>query len=353
MSGKRFWILGGEIKRRKRLFLFTSVMVAVVVVFCLLRSDFSRKPALIPREPRLSCCKQMPEKPLADLCAPSVDTSGCSCEDFMYCHMVVVSAVSSNHFQEFKSFVGSVQKFLPSVKILVYDLGLSDHDRSLTASYCNVKIRSFKFDKYPAHVSDLYMYSWKPILLDEVAREYEIILYGDASVRILGPYIYDAFRLLRRFPFIAGRRHKLPFMSFVHEGMLEYMKYPFSRKMLYDVGGVEANLLLMWANNTTRKHIVEPLLDCAVHKECISPEGAVLHGCAFYYPFIHSHWYRDGSYVGSHRYDQSALNLILIREFGLGKVKDYLNQTLNDALWHVDRTEKKFDTHINFHVKSC
>ena len=79
----------------------------------------------------------------------------------------------------------------------------------------------------------------------------------------------------------------------------------------------------------------------------------MLHGCAFYYPFIHSHWYRDGSYVGSHRYDQSALNLILIREFGLGKVKDYLNQTLNDALWHVDRTEKKFDTHINFHVKSC
>ena len=346
--------------------MLTVVIVGVVVAFCLLlRSDFSRKPALIPREPRLSCCKQMSEKPLADLCAPSVEslsTSGCSCEDFMYCRMVAVTAVSSNHFQEFKSFVGSVQKFLPSVKILVYDLGLSDHDRSQIASYCNVKIRSFKFDKYPAHVSDLHTYSWKPIVLDEVVREYEIVLYGDSSVRITGPYIYDAFRLLRRFPFIAGSRHKIPFMSMVHEGMLEYMKYPFSRKMLYDVGGVEANLLLMWANNTTRKHIVEPLLDCAVHKECIAPKGAVLNCCTLYYLFIHNYWYRDGSYVGAHRYDQAALNLILIREFGLGKVKDYLNQTLNDALWHVDRTDDKrsgnhtyfgHNHHIYFNVKLC
>ena len=50
-----------------------------------------------------------------------------------------MSAVSSNHFQEFKCFVGLVQKFLPSVKILIYDLGLLDHDRSQIASPVNAE----------------------------------------------------------------------------------------------------------------------------------------------------------------------------------------------------------------------
>lgn len=261
--------------------------------------------------------------------------------------------MSSNHFEEFKSLIGSVQAFLPGVKTVVYDLGLTDGDRATATSYCNVEIRSFAFDKYPVHVKDLHTYSWKPILLDEVARDHEIILYADASGRITGPYIFEAFKLLIRFPFIAGRRHKLPFMSFVHEGMLQYMKYPFSRKMLYSVGGVEANLFMMRVNNVTMNHIMKPWVDCALHPDCIAPKGAVLWGSAFYYPFIHTHWYRDGSYVGNHRYDQSALNLILIREFGLDKIKDYLNQTLNDALWQVDRTEKKFDRHIYFNVRSC
>ena len=353
MGGKKSWVVT-EIMRRKRLALL-AIVFTVLLLFCLVRFDFSKTKALTPREPRLSCCKQLPSgKRLAELCALARDSpSECSCEDFMYCRMVVVTAVSSNHFQECQSFIGSVQTYLPTVKILIYDLGLSDSDRALASSYCNVEIRPLKYDKFPAHVRDLYTYAWKPVLLDEVTREYEIILYGDASARIVGPYIYDALRLLRHFPFIAGRRHKLPFMSFVHEDMLQYMKYPMSRKMLYNVGGVEANLFMFWANNTTKSHIVDPLLDCALHKECIAPEGAVLHGCAWYYPFIHSHWFRDGSYVGSHRYDQSALNLILVREFGFGRVKDYLNQTLNDALWHVDRTEKKFNHHIYFDARSC
>ena len=52
-----------------------------------------------------------------------------------------------------------------------------------------------------------------------------------------------------------------------------------------------------------------PWVDCAEHVECISPKGAKRGPC---------NWKLkpDYLYVGCHRYDQSALNVLLMREFG-------------------------------------
>ena len=58
-----------------------------------------------------------------------------------------------------------------------------------------------------------------------------------------------------------------------------------------------------------KEKFIEPWLDCALHVECIAPKGSKGWPCGH----IINH---DGHYIGCHRYDQSALNLILAREFG-------------------------------------
>ena len=63
----------------------------------------------------------------------------------------------------------------------------------------------------------------------------------------------------------------------------------------------------MWANSVMKEKLIEPWLDCAVHKRCIAPGGTRVRPCQF----TSRH---EGQYIGCHRYDQSALNVILTHE---------------------------------------
>src|SRR5439155_4464880 len=71
---------------------------------------------------------------------------------------------------------------------VVVDLGLTDADRHRLESrfpWCGV--RSFPFDRYPAHVRQLFACAWKPIVLDElVAAGGGPILWLDAATIVHG-----------------------------------------------------------------------------------------------------------------------------------------------------------------------
>ena len=77
-----------------------------------------------------------------------------------------------------------------------------------------------------------------------------------------------------------------------------------------------------------KEKFIEPWLDCALHVECVAPGGAKLGPCV---NITH-----DGHYVGCHRYDQSALGLILAREFGKDFVNTH-NQTISKSIWTIKR----------------
>ena len=256
-----------------------------------------------------------------------------SVED-MYRRLVFVSALSDNHFEEAKEMLRTVTECLPETTIIIYDLGLSRYiQNSISAYYKNVKLRRFPFYAYPPHVSSLQTYAWKPLIVKQMATEYDIIMYGDSSVRLLSCNITGALQHLLHFPFF-GSPIRSKAVQHAHDGMIRYLQYPRRRSDMKDVASLMGGCWLMWANSEMKEKLIAPWAECALNKDCIAPFGSELYGCHNAEPF-------DDHYVGCHRYDQSALNLILAREFGLDYFSRSTDIDISNSIWLVNRTRIK------------
>ena len=231
----------------------------------------------------------------------------------MYRRLVVLTAFSSNHFREALDMIGSVQRYLPCAKIIVYDIGLKREERGKVSVFCNVELRSFKFNKYPPYVKrNINNYAWKPLILHEVVDEgYDVILFGDTSLRLIAHNISTALQCLLDFPFLDIKFAYLSIISTTHDKMIKYFQFPPSRQYMAHWGSIQSGGWFILVNDLTREMLIAPWVDCALHKECIAPEGATKGHCK------HSlNTRNDGTYIGCHRYDQSALNIILAKNFG-------------------------------------
>ena len=272
--------------------------------------------------------------------AKRAEAEQCTCLDFFYCKLVVVTAISSNHYNEAQDMIASVQKFLPSTKLILYDLGLSAEQKGKLHQYCNVEVRPFVFEKYPAHTRRLKICVWKPFIIKEVTSEYEVVFWGDSSVRVVGTLFAEkVLSFLLKFPFVAGSTLPLPIVSLTHDGMLQYLNLSLERKQMGRFDHLQAGCWVMWANYLMKTKFVNYWIDCALHQECIAPNGSKRLPCDFKLGDKNK---GAGVYIGCHRYDQSALAMILIREFGL-QVWDLTVHDEAVAVLHVQR--KRTITH--------
>ena len=243
-----------------------------------------------------------------------------------------MTAFSSSHYREALDMVGSVQKYLPHTKIIVYDIGLSTPERGKVAKFCNVEVRSFDFKKYPPHVKNIKNYAWRPFMIRELAEEYDIILYGDTSLRMIGYDISKALESLLDFPFLDVMPSAFPIIALTHQGQIDYLKFPPSRQYMAQWETVQATAWLLLVNDLTREKILAPWVDCVAHEECVAPKGATKGHCNFELTKRN-----DGSYIGCHRFIQSALNIILVREFGLEIWDKVVRRDVMDPLGTIVR----------------
>ena len=255
---------------------------------------------------------------------------------YLYDHLVVLTAFSDNHFEEAKDMIASMQTCLPDKKIIVYDLGLSSNKKDEVRKYCNVELRLFQFENYKQpHIKRLSTYAWKPIIIKLVSQEYDVIMYGDASLRIISCNFNQALDHLLKYPLLNLCPISWRAIEFTHDGMVKYLHYPEHRKDIAQLQSLQSGCFLMWANSVMQEKLIKPWLDCALHQDCIAPKGSRLRPCNF--TDVH-----DGHYIGCHRYDQSALNLILAREFGVDGVLKGANKTITLPIWKVVRHKTNY-----------
>ena len=351
---------------------------AVTFVVYMSKSDSERWLA-VPQYKNAKCCAEINGKSLEQIrCSFAEENTSasvvthqgppeCTCADYFYCRLVVVSSVSSNHFREIKDMIASVQTQMPNTTLIVYSLGLTATETQELTSYCNLELRTFNFDKYPAlnySRINLQHYGWKPLVVQEVAAEYEVIMYFDASVRLVSPISGSLLMYLSslRPAFISGSLFgngiicdepelpDYPIVSFTHNGMLEYLfpkksqDLPALRQELALWGHIESGCWLMWFTSEMREKILNNWVDCALHQECMAPQNTSIWNCT--YERLDEYAPR-GEFIGCHRYDQSALNVILYREFGL---------TSMDSICHTYRSVSKhfkIERHPTNHYTLC
>ena len=332
---------------RSAVLLFGLTVATVAVIFVFLPSRFkpiTTKPTGKPPRP-LSADDKTPRLPLLveggardhgeDQTPETSDVNvpkPASVEDFLR-RLVIVTAISDNHFAESQGMLSSVKKCLPKKKTILYDLGLNDKNkRKIKEVYKDIEIRPFPYNDYKhlPHVKNLISYAWKPILIKEVSLKYDIIMYGDSSLRMKSCDIRKPLKHLLNFPLFAALPLNHVAIEFVHDGMIKYLHYPKARKDIAHMLSIEASGWLLWANATMKEKLIEPLLDCALHKECIAPKGTRTSPCHF----TRNH---DGHFIGCHRYDQAAMDMILAREFGPDVPIRAQNSSLSRSIWTYKR----------------
>ena len=210
--------------------------------------------------------------------------------------------------------IASAQRFLPTTRIVVYDLGLKENERKELESFCNVEVRKFVFKQYPPHFRNLFKYVWKPTLVRTVAQEAEYVCWADASVRFVENFEH-ALTMLDKFP-VKGHKHAFKIVQVTHETSLRYLNM--TREKMQDVIGVESGLLLFKTNSLVM-NLLNRWCECAAHESCIAPRTSSIYGCNFTKAKPQSL-----EYIGCHRFDQSVLNIIIVRDFGKEVFSDIL-----------------------------
>ena len=107
--------------------------------------------------------------------------------NYQYDDLVVVTAASSAFMERLRNFVGSVHYWEPYLNLTIYDLGLAEADLIEISQWKRVQVLSFPFDQYPVHVSLLYNFAWKIVMLHEALKIYPRFIYFDSGMEIRRP----------------------------------------------------------------------------------------------------------------------------------------------------------------------
>ena len=175
-----------------------------------------------------------------------------------------------------------------------------ENELLIKETYPFIEYRKFNYSNYPEHYHITkfpHSYAWKAAIFEEVVLQHRqsLVYWLDAGLLLKKSiFVDDAFTHLRHqginTPASAGN-----LKEWTHRGTVQYLGL---KNSIYEdewsricSGGI---VLIDSRNQSIVDNIVKPWADCALHVECITPEG---------------------SSRANHRQDQSVLS-VLIHKFG-------------------------------------
>ncbi|XP_071109027.1 uncharacterized protein [Haliotis cracherodii] len=218
----------------------------------------------------------------------------------------IITAVSSAQFYQVQGLIKhlkAIEGYYPDISLVIYDVGLYKREYKLLEKYCNCIVRKFITSAYPNHVADFSNNAWRPIILQEALDEFGSIMYLDPTARFKGP---DSLKVIRN----RGWRDFMVWDMQVHMDVVAYTDPEMFRYLQEDrcafkeAGMIDTEIIVLFKSTNTWNLLMKPWLKCAFSAECIAPSGS-RHDVCFHI--------RKPKTTGCHRYDQSALSIVLNR----------------------------------------
>lgn len=233
---------------------------------------------------------------------------------------IVVTAASENHFDiGIAVLLPSLRRYLDpdSSLVVYYDIGLTrSQSQELQDTFPEISYRKFPFENYPQHFSlsqNAGYWAWKPLIIQQLVQKYPTaqILWLDSGNQVTGDLTAIWSFIRQRGVF--SQRSSSTMKKYVHPGMFSYMNIDPSRYL--KKGNCDGAIVGIDASNSDAvTNILDPWVDCALHKDCIAPEQ---------------------SSRANHRQDQAALT-VLMRVHDLPCRKDEAKQ--HHIHKHIDNT---------------
>lgn len=223
--------------------------------------------------------------------------------------LIVTSAISSDHFQEWKGMFESVRRYFGEyVPVVVFDLGLEEIQKKTLESEFFLFVVRFRFEVYPEHYKNLLTYAWKPECVREVttAIHADVIVWSDASGRAVpgasANYLLNHINQNRFGVAVAPSVGMHIQWQYTHPGMYKYFSAQFSpyEKMVFRPATVAAFV----PKHKGAKLFIDRWIACARVQECISPAGSSPFGCPQNVNFTPA--------MPCHRFDQAILAFLLV-----------------------------------------
>uniref|UniRef100_A0A915IXJ5 Uncharacterized protein n=1 Tax=Romanomermis culicivorax TaxID=13658 RepID=A0A915IXJ5_ROMCU len=229
---------------------------------------------------------------------------------------IFVTAFSDNHFHEAMNLMESIKTQYKEKIVVVYDIGLNnDSIQSVKTKFPNIlhSIKKFPFEIYPKFVSNLLEYRWKPLIIARELKHWPSIVWMDSSIvhhkhveNILKFYkncsqISKIFAKCSRYPWHMFDFTGHSIFAATKSGMYDFLPVP--KEQSSNISMIGANIQLVFGTKKLKRQILRYWVLCALEEKCMAPDGSNL-GCNFEND-------RYSRYAECHRFDQSALNILL------------------------------------------
>uniref|UniRef100_A0A7E4W082 SEA domain-containing protein n=1 Tax=Panagrellus redivivus TaxID=6233 RepID=A0A7E4W082_PANRE len=186
---------------------------------------------------------------------------------------------------------------------------------------------------YPNYVQDFRNNRFKFVTVNKILHDYDTVLYADSSVYMLRNIkqgvLTDLFDSMKTTFSDIGIRI-LTSSSHTNYPVTHPNLYSFFKvtvQEMKDTTQLQAGVFLI-NNSPAGLNVMRRMISCSLEPNCMAPEGAQVK-CP--YP-----GFTKNDAIVCHRFDQSALNMLMLELYGTDQTK-YYNKT---TMLHIKRFEE-------------
>ncbi|KAK3087676.1 hypothetical protein FSP39_009036 [Pinctada imbricata] len=224
---------------------------------------------------------------------------------------VIVSGASSNHYEEAVAMCNNLNSTLrkkyTDMKLIIFDLGIGDSDRrDILKKYCGCEIRKFPFSSFPRHVKNVKGYTWKPLIISLMLKEFSFIMWIDTSIRFdLNKPTYPLFKKAQICQIQQLMEPDWALVETCDIKTMEFLKQNITDFM--NTTDVEAGWAVYLRSEFFIERILKPWVSCALTYGCMLTDTySYAVGCNRPKPNVRT----PGL---CHRFEQSVMGIILAK----------------------------------------